>query len=105
MVVKVRGDDIRSGIVGRMLHRGEGIDLLSQRKYDNSARMLSRGPSDAHASLYDPVDLAGTLPDLPFFIVMFHIPVGGLVRQGSDGTRPEGLAGSENYFCIFVALL
>ncbi len=92
VVVKVGRDGLGGHIVGRVLHRGEGIDHLSQGKDDDTARVLSRGAPYAHTALNDPVDLTVSLP-LPMLLkIVLHIAVGRLVRQGTDGPRPEGLA-------------
>ena len=41
MVVKMCGYDIRCHIICRMLYRRKGVDLLAQRQYNDTARMLS----------------------------------------------------------------
>ena len=89
-------------IIGRVLHRGKGINLLPQREDDDAARVLSRGPPHPHAALDNAVNLAVSLSRSPLLVVFLHIAVGGLVRQGADGPRPEGLALAENDLRIVV---
>ena len=52
MVVKVGSDNGAFRVVGRMLYRGKGIDILSVGKHHNSSRMLSGGSSDSGDSRY-----------------------------------------------------
>ena len=96
--------NIRRRIVCRMLHRRKGVDRLPDGQHDDSARMLAGGPPDARASRDDPVDLAVPLTAAPFLIVSFYIAERCLVRQRSDGSRPVGLSGAEDYFRIFMRL-
>ena len=87
-----------------MLHRGEGVDLLSHRQDHDSSRVLSRSPAHTYAALDDAVDLAVALPVSPLLIIIFYIAVSGLVGQGSDGSRPEGLPFSEYDLRVVVSM-
>ena len=78
--------------------------ILSQRKDDDAARVLARGPADADAALHNAVDLAVALGLSMFLVIIFHVAVGRLIRQGADGARPEGLSFSENDFRVIVGL-
>ena len=91
-------------IVGRVLHRGKGINLLPQREDNDAARVLSRGPAHAHAALDNPVDLAVSLSGAPLLVVFLHIAVGRLVRKSADGAGPEGLSLAENHLGVVVGL-
>ena len=102
VIVKVGGDGLGGHIVGRVLHWSEGIDHLSQGKDHDAAGVLASGAPYAHAALYDPVDLAVSLP-LPMLLkIVLHIAEGRLVRQGADGPCPEGLALSKDHLRVIV---
>ena len=104
MVIKMRRDNIGIHIICRMLYRGEGIDIFTERKNDDTARMLSGGSPDTRTSLYDPVDLAVSLVHATLFVIIFHITERCLVRQRTDGSGTEGLSRTEDNLCIFVCL-
>ena len=104
MVVKVGGHRGGGHIIGRVLYRGKGIDFLAQGKYDNTARVLSRGAAHAHAALHDPVDLAIALPCPPLLIILLHITESRLIRQCADGAGTEGLPLSKNDLGVIVGL-
>ena len=91
-------------IVGRMLHRRKGVDLLPQRQHDDASRMLSRSAPHSHAALDDAVDLTVSLAAAPLLVVFLHIAEGRLVRQGADGPRPEGLALAKDDLRVVVGL-
>ena len=97
------GDDIRSRIICRMLYRCEGVDFFSDRKYDNTTRVLSRGSSHTHAPLYDPVNLTISLPLIPLFIIFFYIAKCSFISQRTDRSCTEGLPCSENYLRILMS--
>ena len=102
MIVKMRGHDICGHIIRRMLYRGKGIDILSQRQYNNAARVLSRAAPDAGAAHNDPVDLTVPFPCTPLFIIPLHISICRLVRQRADGACPIGLACPEDYLRVLM---
>ena len=104
VIVKMGCNGGGGHIVGRVLHRSKGVDLLSQGKHDDAPRMLSRSPPHSHAALNDAVDLAVALSASPFLIIFFHIAEGRLVRQGADGPCPEGLALAEDNLRVVVGL-
>ena len=104
MVIKMCSDDIRHHIVCRMLHRSKRVDLLPDRKYDDTARMLPCRPAHTDTTLYNTVDLTVSLADLTLFIIFFHITKCGLVCQRTDRAGTEGLTGAENYLRIFMRL-
>ena len=96
----------RSGghVICRVLHRGKGINLLSQRKYDNTARVLAGSPLYTHTALNQPVDLAVSLLLAPLLIVFLNVSVSGLVCQGAYRSRTEGLSFTEDNFRIVMGL-
>ena len=104
VIVKVCRNRGGGHVIGRVLDRREGVDLLPQGKHDDSARVLSRGPAHAHTALDDAVDLTVALAAAPLLIIFLHVTVGRLVRQGADGARPEGLALAENNLRVVVGL-
>ena len=104
MVIEVGRYRIRGHIVCGMLHRGKGIDFLSQRQHDDTARMLSCASADSRAARDNPVDLAGTLFISALLVIIFHIAESGLIRQRSDGSGAECLSGAEDYLRIFMSL-
>ena len=102
VIVKVGGDGIRGHIVGGMLHRREGIDILSQGQHDDSSGMLTGSSSDTHTTCYDSIDLAGTLCLASLFKIFLDITEGCLICKGADGAGTEGLSCSEDHLCVFV---
>ena len=104
VVVKVGGHRIRGHIVRGMLHRGKGVDLLSQRQHNDAARMLSGASSDSRTARDDPVNLTGTFLIATLLVIIFHVAKGGLIRQRGDGSGAEGLSGAEDYLRIFMGL-
>ena len=104
VVIKMGGDNIRIVVVGGMLHRSEGVDILPEGQHDDASRVLARGPADAGAAQDNAVDLAVPLVKAPLFIIFLHVAEGGLVRQGADGSGSEGLSGAEDHLRIFVGL-
>ena len=71
MVVKMGGNNIGCRIIGRMLHRSEGIDFLSVGQHDDASRVLAGGAAYPYAACHDPVDLAVALVDAPLLKVVF----------------------------------
>ena len=102
VIVKMGGDDIRTGIICRVLHRRKGVDVLPVGQDDDSSRVLAGTAADAGTSLHDPIDLAVPFALPPLLVIVFHIAKRGLVRQSGNGPRPEGLSGAEDHFRIFV---
>ena len=87
-----------------MLHRGKGVDLLSQRQHNDAARMLSGASSDSRTARDDPVNLTGTFLIAALLVIIFHVAEGGFVRQCGDGSGAEGLSGAKDYLRIFMSL-
>ena len=102
MIIKVSSDNISCCIIGRVLHRCKGIDLLAQRKYNDTSRMLSRTPSDSGTSKNDTVNLTFSLSLPTFFKIILYISKSRLISQCSDRSGPECLSGSEDDFRILV---
>ena len=100
----MRSNNIRSHIVCRMLHRGKGINVLPQRKYNNATRMLSGTSTNTGAPLTNTVNLAATFMTATFFVIFFYISIGSLICKGTYGTCSIGLSCTKNYFGIFMSL-
>ena len=100
----MRCDCICSHIVCRVLYRSKRVNLLSYRKHNDTARMLSSGTSYPNAAFYDTVYLAGTLVFSTFFIIIFYITKCCLISQCTNCTGAEGLTISKNNFCILMRL-
>ena len=104
MVVKVCGYGIRGHIIRRMLYRGEGVNILPQRQYNNTAGMLTSTSPHSGTSGSDTVDLAGPLMNATFFKIILHITESGLVRQGCNGSGTESLSCAEDNLRVFMRL-
>ena len=87
-----------------MLDRRKGVNILAHRKNNDSSRVLSGTSSDTGTTAYDTVNLTATFLDSSFFVIILYITEGSLVRQRTDGSGTEGLAGTENNLRIFVSL-
>ena len=72
MIVKVGCDNVRRHIVGRMLYRSKGVDILTVGKNNDSSRVLPRTSADSSTSLHDPVNFAIPLSASPFLIIILH---------------------------------
>ena len=77
MVVKVGSYNGAFRVVGRMLYRGKGIDILSVGKHHNSSRMLSGGSSDSGDSCYQTIQFCSSLLLPPLFIKFLNHTIGG----------------------------
>ena len=102
MIVKVGCDNVRRHIVGRMLYRSKGVDILTVGKNNDSSRVLPRTSADSSTSLHDPVNFAIPLSASPFLIIILHKSKGRLICQGSDGPGTEGLSLSKNNLSILM---
>ena len=98
------GDDIRRHIVGGVLYRGKGIDVLPHRQNHDAAGMLPCAPADAGTASHNAVNLTHPLMPAPLLIIFFYIAVSRLVRQRADGACAVRLAVAENHFRIFMRL-
>ena len=83
-----------------MLYRRKRVDLLSHRKHDDSARVLSRRPADADASLHNTVNLTVPLVDTALLVVILDVSERRLVRQRTDRSGTECLTVSENNLTV-----
>ena len=104
MVIEMCGNDIGRHIIRRMLYRRKGVDLFSQRKYDNSSRMLSGASTDSRTSLYDTVNLTFSLSLSVFFVIILYIPKRCLIRQCTNRSGTKRLTCAEDDFRIFVCI-
>ncbi len=104
VVIKVRRHDVGGHIVGRMLHRRKGVDLLSKRQNHDAAGVLPRRPPDARAALCEALELTAALADPAVLAVSERVAVGRLVRHRRDGPCLEGLLVAEDYLRIRMRL-
>ena len=104
VVIKMGGDDIRIHIIGRVLYRREGVDILSDGEHDDTAGVLSCGTADTGTSFHDPVHLTVPFMDTVLLIIFFHIAKSRLGRQRTDGPGTEGLACAKDNLRIFMRL-
>ena len=104
VIIKMRGYRALH-IVGRVLDRGEGIDLLPVGKHDDASRMLSRRSPYLSAAYGKSLDLSPLhIRDLMILIVALYISIGGLELHGAYGPCLEGLSLSEDLLCIGMGL-
>jgi len=87
-----------------VLDRCKGKNVLSYRKYDDTARMLSGRSSHAHTTLYDTVDLTISLVYATFFIIILDVTKSGLISKRTDRTRLKGLAFPKDNLGVFMRL-
>ena len=87
-----------------MLHGSKGIDVLSDGKNDNTARVLPGAPSDSGTSDQQALDLTVSFGDAFAFEVVFDIAVGCLIRYRRDGACFKCLFMPENDLCVRVCL-
>ncbi len=85
VIIEMRGHDIRRGIVGRVLHRTEFIDLVIVRADDDAARMLAGRTLDAGTMLRQTVFFIFVDRDIPLFKKLRHIAKGRLFGDRADG--------------------
>ena len=97
-------NDIRCHIICRMLHRCKRINILAQRKYDNTSRMLTGTSADTGTSLHDPVNFTVSLSLTSLLVIVFHITECRLVRQRSYGSGTVSLPRSEDNFCVLMRI-
>ena len=91
-------------IICRTLHRGKGVDFLSDRQHYNTARMLSGGTAHAYTALHNTVDLTVSLVDAALLIVTLYKTKRGFIRQSTNGSRTECLPFSEDNLRVIVGL-
>ena len=104
MVIEMCGNDIGRHIIRRMLYRCKGVDFFSQRKYNNSSRMLSGASPDSRTALYDTVNLTFSLSLSVFFVIILYIPKRCLIRQCTNRSGTKRLTCAEDDFRIFVCI-
>ena len=61
MIIEMGRDGSCLHIIGRMLHRREGVNLLAYRQNNDSTRMLSGRTSDTDTAAGDTLDLRCSL--------------------------------------------
>ena len=104
MVIKVSCNNVRLRIISRMLHRCKRINFFSQRKYDNSSRMLTGTSSNSSTSLYNPVNFTVSFSLSALLIIVLYISKCRLIRQCSNGSGTVSLTGSKNNLRIFMCI-
>ena len=94
------GDDISSHIIGRMLHRCKGVNILSKRQYNDTAWMLTRTSAHACAARCQTHHLCRPFMDVSLFKIIFHISKSCLIRYRTHCTGTECLTCPKNHFGI-----
>ena len=87
-----------------MLHGRKGIDVLTDGKNDDTARVLAGAPPDPGTADQQALDLTVSLGDAFALEVVFDIAVGCLVSYRCNGAGFKCLFMSENDLCICVCL-
>ena len=104
MIIKMRCYCPGRLVIGRMLYRRKGINLLSQRHDDDAARMLSRRPPDTDTAGSKTSQFTAPFLNLMVLKITSGITVGRLFRQRTDRSSSEGLTFTENNLCVIVGL-
>ena len=100
MKIEVSGNDIRIGIIRRVLHRAEIIHLVFIGNNDHSARVLPSGTLNAGTALDQSVFLSICYRLTPFLQKMLHISESGLVLYGTDGACLKYMVTPEQFFGV-----
>ena len=93
-------NNIRRLVIGRMLDRRKSVDIFTDGKHDNAARMLTGGAPDPLNTFGDPGHFCPSLTDALILIVAEHITGSSFIRNGANGTGTIGLSLAENDFRI-----
>ena len=104
MIIEMRRNYVTRNIICRMLYGSKGINLLPNRKNNDTTRVLSCRSTYSNAARYDTVYFTVTFIDTLILEVILDISIGRLIRQCSDGSSLEGLAFTKNDFCITMCL-
>ena len=104
MVIEMSGYNIRCHIISWMLYRRERINILTQRKDDNTSRMLTGTSSDSGTPLYDTVNLAYSFSGISLFVIILYKSIGCFLCQGTDRSGTIGLPITENNLCILMCI-
>ena len=100
MVIKMCSNGLDRHIIGRMLDRGEFVNLFPIRKNDDSARVLSRGSSYTDTALYDTVDFTRSFMLAAFLIIILDIAICRLIRKCTNRSGTERLSVTENNLTV-----
>ena len=92
-----------SRIICRVLYGRKAVDILSDRKNNDTSRMLSCTASNSDTPLRKSLYLGISLVDVFQLKVLFHITKGCLFRNGCYGSRPEGLTISKDNLRVFMS--
>ena len=104
VVLEVGGDDVAVGVVRRVLHRAEVVDLLVLGDDHHAAGVLARGALHAGASQGQAVLLRLRHGQSPLVQIVLHIAESGLFRHGADSARPEHMGLSEQLEGVAVGI-
>ena len=104
MIVKMCCDDITVLIICRMLHRSKFFDFLTNRKNNDTSRMLTGCTAYTGTSLYNTVNFAVTFVLTTLLIIVFYITKRGFLCQCTDRACFECLTFTKNNFCITMCI-
>ena len=104
MIVKVGGDNLLGGVVRRVLHRREILDVERCGHHHDAAGVLPRGSFDAGAAANEPLFLGARHHAAALLEVFLHIAIGRLLCDGGDGAGPKHVPRCEQRFCKLVRL-
>ena len=104
MVIKMSRHDIGRIIIGGMLDRRKGINVLTEGKHDNPAGMLPGRPPDSGTPPYDAVNLTVPLVDTPLLVIILHIAKCCFFCQCTYSAGSKGLSSAKNNLCIGMSL-
>ena len=102
VIIKMSGDNL--GVLRWVLYGCKGVHILSHRKHDYTARVLSRGSFDAYTACNNAVDLAVFFRLIFLFKVFFDISESGLIRETGYRSRAVGLPLAEDDLRVFMRL-
>ena len=98
------GDDVRVGVVSRVLHRAEIIDFLVAGDDHHAAGMLSGGALDIGTAQRQPFFFRPGHLLFPLFQVLEHKAVSGFFRHGTHSAGLEHMALAEQLKGVAVGL-
>ena len=104
VIIKMRRNNIRRHIIGRMLYRSKRVDFLSHRKYNDTTRMLSGRTLDAGTSNRNTVNFTAALGNAALFKIFAHKSICRLIRYRTNGSRTVRLSIAKDNLSILMRL-
>jgi hypothetical protein len=104
MVIKVRRYRAGCHIICWMLHWREGVNVLTDRKYDDSARMLTGGSLNTGTASNKSIDLALTLMLIMLLVIILYITKCSFLGKGTNCTGSKGLTSTEDNLRVGMRL-